>query len=167
MIVRIFDNMKITIVCVGKLKERFFTGAVEEYSKRLSKYCNLEIIELQDEKTPDNASEALETMIKRKEGERILKALKETSYVIALAIEGSMLTSNELSVKINNLGVSGISHISFIIGGSLGLSEEVIRRADYKLSFSKMTFPHQLMRVILLEQIYRAYRILNNEPYHK
>jgi 23S rRNA (pseudouridine1915-N3)-methyltransferase len=159
--------MKITLICVGKLKEKYWTLGVEEYSKRLSRYCNLDIIELADEKTPDNASEAFEEMIKKKEGERILKAIKEDSYCIALAIEGSMLSSEELAVKLETLGVSGISHISLIIGGSLGLSEEVLKRADYKLSFSKMTFPHQLMRVVLLEQIYRAYRINNNQPYHK
>ena len=118
-------------------------------------------------KTPDHASEALEDSIKRKEGERILKALKEDSYCIALAIEGAMLTSEALADKIDSLGISGTSHITFIIGGSLGLSEEVLKRADYKLSFSKMTFPHQLMRMILLEQVYRAYRIMNHQPYHK
>jgi 23S rRNA (pseudouridine1915-N3)-methyltransferase len=140
---------------------------VEEYSKRLSRYCSLEIIELQDEKTPDNASPAQEEMIKRTEGERILKALKDGSYCIALAVEGSMLSSEELAKRISNLGVFGTSHISFIIGGSLGLSGEVLKRADLKLSFSRMTFPHQLIRVVLLEQIYRSYRIINNEPYHK
>ncbi len=159
--------MKITLICVGKLKEKYLTLGVEEYSKRLSKYCTLELIELADEKTPDNAGEALEEIIKKKEGERILKALKEDSYCIALAIDGFMLSSTELADKINTLGITGNSHISFIIGGSLGLSAEVFRRADYKLSFSKMTFPHQLMRMILLEQIYRTYRIINNQPYHK
>lgn len=159
--------MKITLICVGKLKEKYWSMGVEEYSKRLGRYCNLEIIELMDEKTPDNAGATLEEMIKNKEGERILKALKEDSYCITLAIEGIMLSSVELAGKIDLLGVSGCSHISFIIGGSLGLSEEVLRRADYKLSFSKMTFPHQLMRVVLLEQIYRAYRINSNQPYHK
>ena len=159
--------MKVTLICVGKLKEKYLTQGVEEYTKRLSRYCNLEIIELADEKTPDHASDTMEDMIKQKEGDRILKALKEDSYCIALAIEGSMLSSEELAGKIDTLGVSGISHITFIIGGSLGLSEEVLKRADYKLSFSKMTFPHQLMRMILLEQIYRAYRIIKKEPYHK
>jgi 23S rRNA (pseudouridine1915-N3)-methyltransferase len=152
---------------VGKLKEKYLVQGVGEYTKRLSRYCNLELIELADEKTPDNASEALEESIRKKEGERILRALKEDSYCIALAIEGNMLSSEELALKIDNLGITGKSHISFIIGGSLGLSVEVLKRADYKLSFSKMTFPHQLMRMILLEQIYRAYRIISNEPYHK
>lgn len=159
--------MKITLICVGKLKEKYLTQGVEEYTKRLSRYCTLETIELVDEKTPENAGEALEKIIKKREGERILKVIKEDSYCIALAIEGKMLSSEELAGKIDTLGVTGSSHISFVIGGSLGLSEEVLNRADYKLSFSKMTFPHQLMRMILLEQIYRAYRIINKQPYHK
>jgi 23S rRNA (pseudouridine1915-N3)-methyltransferase len=159
--------MKVTLICVGKLKEKYLSQGVEEYVKRLSRYCSLDIIELADEKTPDNASSVVEELIKKKEGERILKALKDDSYCIALAINGEMLTSPGLAEKIDALGVSGTSHISFVIGGSLGLSEDVIRRADYKLSFSKMTFPHQLMRMILLEQVYRAYRIIHNQPYHK
>lgn len=159
--------MRITCITVGKIKERYFTLAVEEYAKRLSRYCKLEIIELADEKTPDHASELMEEQIKQKEGERILRAVKEDSYVIALAIEGKQLDSVELSEKLSKLGVDGSSHITFIIGGSLGLSGEVLARADYKLSFSKMTFPHQLMRVILLEQIYRSYRIQTGAPYHK
>jgi 23S rRNA (pseudouridine1915-N3)-methyltransferase len=159
--------MKITLICVGKLKEKYLSQGVEEYTKRLSRYCTLTIIELADEKTPENAGEALEDIIKKKEGERILKAIKEDSFCIALAIDGIMLSSEELASKIDLLGISGTSHISFIIGGSLGLSDEVLNRADYKLSFSKMTFPHQLMRMILLEQIYRAYRIISNQPYHK
>lgn len=159
--------MKITCITVGKIKEKYFTMAIEEYAKRLSRYCKLEIVELADEKTPDNASALMEEQIKQKEGERILKAIKDDAYVIALAIEGKQLDSIELSEKLSKLGVDGNSHITFIIGGSLGLSKEVLARADYKLSFSKMTFPHQLMRVVLLEQIYRAYRIINGEPYHK
>ena len=159
--------MKITIITVGKVKESYFRGAIEEYSKRLSKYCKLDIAEVADEKTPDKASETEEDQIKAKEAERILKHVREDAYVIALAIEGKQLDSVELSNKIENLGIQGKSHIQFIIGGSLGLHPSVLTRADYKLSFSKMTFPHQLMRVILLEQIYRAYRILNHEPYHK
>jgi 23S rRNA (pseudouridine1915-N3)-methyltransferase len=159
--------MKITLLTVGKIKEKYFTDAIKEYSKRLSRYCKLEIIEVTDEKTPDKASEALEEQIKEKEGKRLLAYLKEDAYVIALAIEGKMLTSVELANKIEKLGVSGKSHVIFIIGGSLGLSKEVLKKADYLLSFSPMTFPHQLMRVILLEQIYRSYRITMNEPYHK
>lgn len=159
--------MKITVITVGKIKEKYFTMAIDEYSKRLGRYCKLEIIELQDEKTPDHSSEALNLQIKAKEGDRILSSIKDDAYVIALAIEGKMIDSVELSEKIETLGVTGTSHIAFVIGGSLGLDERVLKRADMKLSFSKMTFPHQLMRVVLLEQIYRAYRIINNEPYHK
>ena len=159
--------MKITIITVGKVKESYFRGAIEEYSKRLSKYCKLDIVEVTDEKTPDKASETEEQQIKEKEAERIMKYVREDAYVIALAIEGKQLDSVELSEKIEKLGIQGKSHMQFIIGGSLGLHHTVLSRADYKLSFSKMTFPHQLMRVILLEQIYRAYRIMNHEPYHK
>ena len=159
--------MKITVVTVGKIKEKYFVDAIAEYSKRLSRYCKLEIIQVADEKTPDGASEALETQIKDKEGERILANIKDGSFVVALAIDGTMLDSEQLADKIEKWGVSGISQIVFVIGGSLGLSKAVLNRADYKLSFSKMTFPHQLMRVILLEQIYRSYRIIANEPYHK
>ena len=140
---------------------------IAEYAKRLSRYCRLTFCQVADEKTPDRASEALNTQIKDTEGERLMKHIREQDYVIALAIDGKMVDSVELSQKIEKLGVSGVSSIAFVIGGSLGLSDKVLRRADYKLSFSKMTFPHQLMRVILLEQIYRAYRIMKNEPYHK
>lgn len=159
--------MKITILCVGKVKEKFYREAIDEFSKRLSRYCKLEILEVADEKTEENASDTEIRLIKTKEGERILKNIKDDAYVITLCIDGKQLDSVELSDKINFLGIGGVSHIYFIIGGSLGLSDDVIKRADFKLSFSKMTFPHQLMRVILLEQIYRAYRIANNEPYHK
>lgn len=159
--------MKITLITVGKIKEKFYTDAIAEYSKRLSRYCKLEIIQVADEKTPDKASETEERQIKDREGERILAQVKDGAYVIALAIEGQMLSSEQLADKIGQLGIGGQSQIVLIIGGSLGLSEAVLRRADYKLSFSKMTFPHQLMRVILLEQIYRSYRIITGEPYHK
>lgn len=159
--------MKITILCVGKIKEKFYTQAIDEYSKRLGKYCKLDIIQVQDEKTPDNASASVEDNIKRKEAERILKFIKDDAYVITLEINGKMLDSVSLANHINQLGINGKSNIVFVIGGSLGLHESVSRRSDYKLSFSKMTFPHQLMRVILLEQIYRSFRIISNEPYHK
>lgn len=159
--------MKITCVAVGRLRETYFREAVAEYGKRLSRYCKLEIIELQDEKTPDGAGEALEQQIKDREGERILKVLREDAYVIALAIEGVMPDSVELSRKLERLAVGGRSHLMFVIGGSLGLSRAVLERADELLSFSAMTFPHQLMRVILLEQLYRSFRIRNHEPYHK
>lgn len=159
--------MKITIVTVGKIKEKYLKDAIAEYSKRLSKYCKLEIVEVADEKTPDNASAVVEEQIRAKEAERILKYVKEDAYVITLEIHGKQLTSEELADKIEKLGVQGTSHIMLIIGGSIGLGEEVLKRSDFALSFSKMTFPHQLMRVILLEQIYRSYRIISGEPYHK
>ena len=159
--------MKITLVTVGKIKEKFFEDAIKEYSKRLSRYCKLEILQVADEKTPEGASEAVELQIKEKEGQRILSLIRDDAYVIALAIEGKMLDSEELAERIEKLGVSGISQIVFVIGGSLGLSAQVMKRADYALSFSRMTFPHQLMRVVVLEQIYRSYRIMNHQPYHK
>lgn len=159
--------MRITLVTVGKIKEKYLKDAIAEYSKRLGKYCKLEIIEVADEKTHENASTTVEDMIRQKEGERILKYIKEDAYVVALAIDGQMLSSEKLAEKIKFLGIQGTSHIAFIIGGSIGLSQEVLSRAHYQLSFSKMTFPHQLMRVILLEQVYRSYRIITGEPYHK
>ena len=159
--------MKIQICCVGKIKEDYWNGAIREYGKRLSRYCKLEITEVADEKTPDGASPALEEQIKEREAERLLKVLKEDAFVCVLAIDGKMLDSVELSQTMERLAIGGNSHIQFVIGGSLGLHDSVLKRADMKLSFSKMTFPHQLMRVILLEQIYRAYRILRKEPYHK
>ncbi|MDD7142300.1 23S rRNA (pseudouridine(1915)-N(3))-methyltransferase RlmH [Bariatricus sp. HCP28S3_E4] len=159
--------MKITLLTVGKIKEKYLKDAIAEYSKRLSKYCKLEIIEVADEKTPDNASEVVENVIRDKEGERLLKYVKDDTFVITLEIKGKMMTSEELAEKIDTLGIRGVSHIMFIIGGSIGLGEDVIKRSDFALSFSKMTFPHQLMRVILLEQIYRSYRIISGEPYHK
>lgn len=159
--------MKITLITVGKIKEKYLKDAISEYSKRLSRYCKLEIIEVADEKTPDNASQIVEDGIRDKEGERILKYVKEDVFVVTLEIKGKLLTSEELADKIETLGIQGTSHIIFIIGGSIGLGNEVLKRSNYALSFSKMTFPHQLMRVILLEQIYRSYRIINHEPYHK
>lgn len=159
--------MKITILCVGKVKEKFYRDGIDEFVKRLSRYCKLEIIEVADEKTDENASETEIRLVKEKEGEKLLKNIKDDAYVITLCIDGKQLDSEQLSEKIEKLGVQGTSHIYFIIGGSLGLADEVIKRADFKLSFSPMTFPHQLMRLILLEQIYRSYRIMNHEPYHK
>ena len=159
--------MKITIITVGKLKEKYLKDAIAEYSKRLSKYCKLEIVEVADEKTPENASEVVEDAIRSKEAERILKYVKEDAFVITLEIAGKQLTSEEFADKIEQLGVRGISHIIFIIGGSIGLGKEVLEKSDFALSFSKMIFPHQLMRVILLEQVYRSYRIISGQPYHK
>ena len=163
--------MKITILCVGKIKEKFYRDAIAEYEKRLSRYCKLEYIEVVDEKTPDHASALQENQIKEKEGERMQmrldKLAREGTYICALAIDGRQLDSVAFSEKLEKLGTSGISHIVFLIGGSLGMPESLLSKADLKLSFSQMTFPHQLMRVILSEQIYRAYRIMNGEPYHK
>ena len=159
--------MKITIICVGKIKEKFYRDAIDEYSKRLSRYCKLSIIEVADEKTPDGCSAALEEQIKAKEGERILNSLKGDEYLISLAIEGKKMDSVAFGEKINNLGIQGVSHIAFVIGGSLGLNGEVLKKSDMLLSFSDMTCPHQLMRVVLLEQVYRGFRIVNGEPYHK
>lgn len=159
--------MKIILITVGKIKEKYLRDAISEYGKRLSRYCKLEIVEVADEKTPDQASEAMDENIRAKEGERILKYIRDDMYVITLEIGGKMLSSEEFARKIETLGVQGKSSIAFVIGGSIGLGKEVLKRSDYALSFSKMTFPHQLMRVILLEQVYRAYRIINGEPYHK
>jgi len=159
--------MRITLITVGKLKEKYFSSAVDEYTKRLSKYARIEIIELSDEPASENLSPAAADLVLKREGERILKNIKDSGYVIAAAIGGVSLDSEGLAAKIAKLSVDGHSHIYLIIGGSLGLAGDVLARADFSLSFSKMTFPHQLMRVLLLEQVYRAFRINNNEPYHK
>jgi len=159
--------MKITFITVGKLKEKYIKSAVDEYAKRLSKYAKFNIIEVMDEPAREKISNAEAQIILREEGERILKCIKDSGYVIATAIAGVQLDSVEFAGKISKLSVDGHSHIYFIIGGSLGLSPEVTRKADILLSFSKMTFPHQLMRVILAEQVYRAFRINSGEPYHK
>lgn len=159
--------MKIKLIAVGKIKERYFEQAIGEYVKRLGRYCKLEIVQVADEKTPDGAAPALEEQIKEKEGQRILANIRDGEYVIALAIEGTMLDSVELSQKLERLALEGKSQVVFVIGGSLGLSKDVMSRADFALSFSKMTFPHPLMRVVLLEQVYRGFRIWAGEPYHK
>ncbi|WP_409227322.1 23S rRNA (pseudouridine(1915)-N(3))-methyltransferase RlmH [Gudongella sp. SC589] len=159
--------MNIDVVAVGKIKEKYLNEGIKEYSKRLSRYCSLGIIEVDDEKAPENLSHKEMEMIKDREGEKILSKIPSGAYVVALAIEGKQLSSEALSEKLGDIMVEGNSHIIFVIGGSLGLSKEVLKRANLKLSFSKMTFPHQLMRMILMEQIYRAFRIMRNEPYHK
>lgn len=159
--------MKVTIITVGKIKEKYLRDAIAEYAKRLQKYCKLEIIEVADEKTSERSSVVEDNMVRQKEGERIIKYIKDDAYVVTLEINGLMVDSVEFSRRIEHLGVTGTSHICFIIGGSIGLGQEVLKRSNFALSFSKMTFPHQLMRVILLEQLYRAYRIQHNEPYHK
>lgn len=159
--------MKISIISVGKLKEKYLKQGIEEYTKRLGPYAKTEIIEVADEKAPENLSEAQMEEVKQKEGERILSKISQDAYVITLEIEGKQLTSEKLASRIDNLMTYGSSKIVFVIGGSLGISKEVQERSDYALSFSKMTFPHQMMRLMLLEQVYRAFRIIKNEPYHK
>ena len=159
--------MKITVIAIGKIKEKFYKDAIAEYSKRLSRYCKLEIIEVLDEKTPDGISAREENNIKDKEAQKVLNFLKNDSYKIALDIKGNNYDSIGMSRKIHQLGVDSIGQITFIIGGSLGLSDKVLDIVNEKISFSNMTFPHQLMRVILLEQIYRSFKIISKEPYHK
>ena len=159
--------MKITVICVGKVKEKFYRDAIAEYEKRLTKYCKPDFVEVADEKTPDGAGEALEEQIKAREGARILEKIKPDAYVCTLEIGGKKMSSEGMADWMEKLCVSGTSHITFVIGGSLGLHPSVSKRADLALSFSDMTFPHQLMRVILAEQIYRCFRIINREPYHK
>ncbi len=159
--------MKFQIITVGKLKEKYLKDGIAEYLKRLQRYATVEIMEVADEQTPDGASEAEELQIKAKEGQRIQKYIKDDTYLIALAIEGTMFTSEQLAEKIEQLGLAGKSHITLVIGGSLGLDAGILKRADLLLSFSKLTFPHQLMRLILVEQLYRSYRIIKGEPYHK
>ncbi len=161
------SSMKITVIAVGKIKEKYYRDALMEYGKRLGRYCRFEITEVEDEKTPDGASAAEEDRIREKEAERILKHVKEDAFVLTLEIAGKVFDSVEFAEKIEMLGIRGVSHLQFIIGGSLGLHERISRRADMAVSFSRMTFPHQLMRVILLEQIYRSFRIIHGEPYHK
>lgn len=159
--------MRIRIICIGKLKEKYWSDAVAEYSKRLSRFCSLEIVELKEARLPDKASPADEAHVKEEEGRAILGKLDEGTFVITLEIKGKELSSEELAAKVEELTLEGKSDIAFIIGGSLGLSPQVSRRADFKLSFSRMTFPHQMMRVVLLEQIYRSFKIIRHETYHK
>ena len=159
--------MNITVICIGKLKEKYWRDAVAEYEKRLNGYCSLKILELKEAKLAANPSPADEEAVKEEEGKDILSHISRGTYVISLEIRGKKLSSEQLADKIRDLGLSGRSDVAFIIGGRLGLSGEVSRRADLKLSFSDMTFPHQMMRVILLEQIYRSFKINRGEPYHK
>ncbi len=159
--------MKITIISVGKIKEKYLKDAIGEYSKRLSSYCNLTHIEVADEKAPETLSEKEEVQIKDKEGKKILGKIRDSQYVFALDLSGKQRTSEEFSKELEKLPIYGDSDIVFVIGGSLGLSKEVINRSNTQICFSKMTFPHQLMKVILLEQVYRGFRIMKGEPYHK
>lgn len=160
-------EMHYTILCVGRIKEKFYSQAVLEYSKRLSRYAKTDIVEVPDERTPDGASEAQEEQIRKKEGDRLLGKLKESMYVIALDLRGKEFDSVSFAGHLGDCMLQGKSHLVFVIGGSLGLHKCVLERCDERISFSRFTFPHQLMRVILLEQIYRANRILQHEPYHK
>lgn len=159
--------MKITLLTVGKLKEPYWKDALSEYQKRLSRFADLSLVEVADEKTPDGAGPALEERIKETEGERLLARIPSGAYVITLEIQGKALSSPELAQTLQSLALRGHSHFCFVIGGSLGLSQAVCQRADLALSFSRLTFPHQLMRIILLEQLYRAFKINAGEPYHK
>lgn len=161
------EFMKITILAVGKIKEKYFADAIREYAKRLNRYCRLEIIEVADEPVPEHASGHEEDLIRAREGERLKRYIKEGAYVISLAIQGRQVSSEEFSEKIEELGIHGESHIVFIIGGSIGIDQRILQESRERISFSKMTFPHQLMRVVLLEQIYRGFRIMKGEPYHK
>lgn len=159
--------MNISIITVGKLKEKYLKQGIAEYTKRLSAYAKVQEIEVPDEKAPEHLSEADMILVKQKEGERILAKLSPDTHVIALAIQGKQRTSEEFARELDQLATYGKSKIAFVIGGSLGLSDDVMKRANDTISFSKMTFPHQLMKLVLCEQIYRAYRINRNEPYHK
>ena len=158
--------MNITILCAGKIKEKYFTAAIDEYSKRMSRFAKFQIVELPDEKIPDNASEREEENIKNKEGKAMLSKMRDSDYVVAMCIEGTQLDSVELAQRIEKISMNS-SSIVFVIGGSLGLSDEVKKRANLRLSFGKITLPHQLMRVVMCEQIYRAFKINNTEQYHK
>ncbi|MBR5948291.1 MAG: 23S rRNA (pseudouridine(1915)-N(3))-methyltransferase RlmH [Clostridia bacterium] len=159
--------MKLRIICVGKLKEKFYTDAVNDFKKRLSRFAEVEIVELADEKAPEKLSDAELEQVKLAEGRRILAKIADGETVVALDIKGIQLSSPELAERINAYMLEGKSRIAFIIGGSNGLSPEVLSRADLKLSFSKLTFSHQVFRIMLVEQLYRAFKIINNEPYHK
>ena len=159
--------MKITVISVGKIKEKYLAAGIDEFKKRLSRYSTLNLIEVADEKCPETLSESEKTIIKNREGEKILSKIKDTAHIITLEIDGKMLSSEGLASHIEKTAISGSSHLIFIIGGSLGLSDKIKKKSHFSLSFSKMTFPHQMMKLILLEQIYRAFRIIRNEPYHK
>ncbi|MFD1362849.1 23S rRNA (pseudouridine(1915)-N(3))-methyltransferase RlmH [Lentibacillus salinarum] len=159
--------MKISIIAVGKLKEKYFKQGIDEYLKRLGPYAKVQIVEVADERAPENMSDADMQAVKRKEGERILSHISQDTYVITLEIDGKMLSSEQFAARLDELAIHGKSKIAFVIGGSVGISEAVQKRSDLALSFSKLTFPHQMMRMILLEQVYRAFRIMRGEPYHK
>jgi len=160
-------SMTIQIVAVGRLKEKYLLDGIAEYLKRLGPYAKVQIVEVPDEKAPESMSAAEELQVKQREGERILAQLRPDAHVVAMAIDGQTWSSDELARQLGQLGTYGRSHVAFIIGGSLGLSDAVLKRADQRLSFGRITFPHQLMRLVLVEQVYRAFKILRGEPYHK
>jgi 23S rRNA (pseudouridine1915-N3)-methyltransferase len=160
-------SMTIQIVAVGRLKEKYLLDGIAEYLKRLGPYAKVQIVEVPDEKAPESMSAAEELQVKQREGERILAQLRPDAHVVAMAIDGETWSSDELARQLGQLGTYGRSHVAFIIGGSLGLSDAVLKRADQRLSFGRITFPHQLMRLVLVEQVYRAFKILRGEPYHK
>lgn len=159
--------LTINVLCVGKIKENYLRDAVLEYSKRLSKYCNLNILEVVDEKVPDKLSENIITAIKNEEAKKMINMLKKESYLICLDLKGKEYSSEEFSKKIEDLTVNGNSSITFVIGGTLGIGEELLNMSKEKICFSKMTFPHQLIRVFLLEQLFRSFKISNGETYHR
>lgn len=159
--------LHIDIICIGKVKESFFQEAIQEYSKRLSKYCILNIVELPDEKIPLSLNKNNENLIKQKESNKILSHIKKSSYIICLDLTGKDFSSEELADNINSLSISGITNITFVIGGSLGMSKDLLNYADQKICFSKLTFPHQMIRVFLLEQLFRSFKIINGETYHR
>lgn len=159
--------MKLTVIAVGKLKEKYLKEGINEYSKRLSRFCDLEIIEVNDEQAPDNLSSVQEEQVKKKEAERVIKRLKLGTVLIIMDVHGDKLGSSDFANRLNSFFLSGKSHITFVIGGSLGIDKELLRMADLRLSLSDMTFPHQLTRLILLEQVFRAFKIMNGETYHK
>ncbi|MCR8642971.1 23S rRNA (pseudouridine(1915)-N(3))-methyltransferase RlmH [Paenibacillus sp. N1-5-1-14] len=159
--------MNIQVITVGKLKEKYLVSGIAEYAKRLGAYAKVQFVEVPDEKAPENMSDAEGEAVKQREGTRILSSIRDGVYVVALAIDGEMWTSEQLAARVDELATYGRSQVAFVIGGSLGLSQEVLRRADMRLSFGRMTLPHQLMKLVLVEQIYRAFRINRGEPYHK
>jgi 23S rRNA (pseudouridine1915-N3)-methyltransferase len=159
--------MKVTVVAVGKLKEKYLKEGISEYSKRLSRFCELQIVEVEDEQAPENLSEAQGIQIKKREAERIIKKAKEGSALIVLDLKGKKLNSEGFADKLNSFFISGKSHITFVMGGSLGLDDQLVEKADFRLCLSDMTFPHQLARLILLEQVFRAFKIMSGETYHK
>ena len=159
--------MKVTVVAVGKLKEKYLKEGISEYSKRLSRFCELQIVEVEDEQAPENLSEAQGIQVKKREAERIIKKVKEGSALVVLDLKGKKLNSEGFADKLNSFFISGKSHITFVIGGSLGLDDELVQKADFRLCLSDMTFPHQLARLILLEQVFRVFKIMSGETYHK